>query len=171
MSESERQSASGPAFSQEALERYQKILERYPVKRAALMPVLWLAQEQFGWLSPEVQSYVARLMDLPLIWVEGVTSFYTMYYTRRMGRHHLELCTNLSCQLRGADQVLAAISRRLGIKPGETSDDMAFSLDRAECLGACEAAPVLQLSGGEYIGDLDVEKAMDLLDELEKGDG
>ena len=141
---SEQGHAEDVAFSGAALKEYKDILGRYDQRRAALMPVLWLAQREFGWLSPQVQHYVADLMELPVAWVEGVVSFYTMYYRRPMGEHHLQVCTNLSCQLRGADELLSALSERLGIGPGETTACEKFSLDRAECLGSCGTAPLIQ---------------------------
>ena len=158
--------ASAPSFSAEAMAEYEAILAHYPVRRAALMGVLWLAQREFGWLSPEVQAYVARLMDIPLGWLEGVVSFYSMYYTRPMGRHHIQVCTNLSCRLRGADAIVSAIRRRLGIKPGETTRDMRFSLDTVECLASCDTAPMLQL-GDRYVENLDVPSTLELIGRLE----
>ena len=157
-------------FSAEALAEYERILTHYPQRRAALMPVLWLAQREFGWLSTEVQAYVAKLMDLPVAWVEGAATFYTMYYKRPIGKHHLQICTNLSCQLRGADEVLSAVRRRLDIEPGETTSDMEFSLDRAECLGSCGTAPVLQLGSGSYFENLDVDGALALVEQLARGE-
>ena len=158
-----------PGFSAEAMAEYERILGRYPVPRAALMPVLWLAQKEFGWISPEVEAYIASLMELPRAWVEGVVSFYTMYYTRPMGRHHIQVCTNLSCRLRGADAIVSAVRRRLGIEPGETTADMGFSLDTVECLASCGTAPMLQL-GDRYVENLDVGAVLKLIDELEKED-
>lgn len=156
-----------PGFSAEAMAEYERILGRYPVPRAALMPVLWLAQREFGWISPEVEAYIASLMELPRAWVEGVVSFYTMYYTRPMGRHHIQICTNLSCRLRGADAIVSAARRRLGIEPGETTTDMGFSLDTVECLASCGTAPMLQL-GDRYVENLNVTAVLELIDELEK---
>ncbi|MEE8312054.1 MAG: NAD(P)H-dependent oxidoreductase subunit E [Candidatus Binatia bacterium] len=157
-------------FSDDALAEYERILTHYPQGRAALMPVLWLAQREFGWLSTEVQAYVAGLMELPVAWVEGAATFYTMYYKRAMGKHHLQICTNLSCQLRGADEILSAVRRRLDIEPGQTTSDKEFSLDRAECLGSCGTAPVLQLGSGSYVENLDVDRALALVERLAKGE-
>lgn len=158
-------------FDDEAIAEYERIIARYPQRRAALLPVLWLAQREFGWISEPVQAYVARLMALPVGWVEGVVTFYTMYYRRPMGEHHLQLCTNLSCRLRGADQVLSALRRRLDIEPGETSRDGKFSLDCVECLGSCGTAPVLQIGSGSFVENLDVEKTLSLVDDLAAGKG
>jgi len=162
--------ASAPvAFKPEAMAEYERIIARYPQRRAALMPVLWLAQREFGWISTDVQQYLATLMGLPLAWIEGVTSFYTMYYRRPMGRHHLQVCTNLSCRLRGADMVLSALRHRLDIGPGETTRDGAFSLDRAECLGSCGTAPVIQIGSGRFVESIDASGALQLVDRLAQG--
>ena len=157
------------AFNDAALAEYRAILTHYPQRRAALMPVLWLAQREFKWISRDVMAYVAELMELPIAWVEGAVTFYTMYYTRPMGQHHLQVCTNLSCRLRGADEVLSAIRRTLSIEPGETTADGKFSLDRAECLGSCGTAPVLQLGAGPFAESLTVDKALDLVARLASG--
>jgi len=158
------------AFGDAALAEYQEILARYPERRAALMPVLWLAQREFGWISPRVEDYVAGLMDLPRGWVEGVVSFYTMYWRRPMGRAHLQICTNLSCYLRGAEDIYGAVSRRLDIQAGEVTQDGKFSLERAECLGSCGTAPMLQLSNGRYYENLTVESVLELVGRLERGE-
>ena len=161
----------GPVeFSSDAMAEYERIVACYPQRRAALMPVLWLAQREFGWISVEAQAYVARLMELPVAWVEGVVSFYTMYYRRPMGRHHLQICTNVSCRLRGADLVLSALRHRLDIEPGETTRDGEFSLDRAECLGSCGTAPVVQIGSGAYVENVDVACALELVDRLARGE-
>ncbi|MFP6627115.1 MAG: NAD(P)H-dependent oxidoreductase subunit E [Deltaproteobacteria bacterium] len=154
------------AFSEQALAEYHEILTHYPVRRAALMPVLWLAQREFGWLSKDVQAYVAGLMELPMAWLESIVDFYTMYYTRPMGRHHIQVCTNLSCRLRGADNIVSALRRRLGVEPGEITADGKFSLDTVECLGSCGTAPMLQL-GSRFVENLSVKTTLELIDGLE----
>jgi NADH:ubiquinone oxidoreductase subunit E len=104
-------------FSTQALEEYERVLAQYPLKRAAIMPVLWIAQREFGYLSPEVQQYVADLMGFPLAWVSGVASFYTMYYKKPIGKYHIQVCTNVSCMLRGSDEIVRAVEERLGKRP------------------------------------------------------
>ena len=100
--------AESPRFSAATLAEYRELLPRYPTRRAALMPTLWLAQREFGWLSLPVLEYVAELMELPLAWVTSTASFYTMYWKEPKGRWHLQVCRNLSCQLRGASDVQLA---------------------------------------------------------------
>jgi NADH-quinone oxidoreductase E subunit len=157
-----------PRFSNAALSEYQIILARYPTRRAALMPVLWLAQREFGYLSLPVQHYVADLMELPLAWVASVVSFYTMYWTEQPARWHLQVCRNLSCALRGGLEVRDAIVGRLGIRHGERTADGHFSLEEVECLASCGTAPCLQINNAEYHENLTVETALALVERLAK---
>jgi NADH-quinone oxidoreductase E subunit len=155
-----------PAFSDAALQEYEAILARYPTRRAALMPTLWLAQREFGWLSLPAQEYVAELMELPLAWVTSAASFYTMYWKEPKGRWHLQVCRNLSCLLRGGGEVKAAIESRLGICHGERTADGRFSLEEVECLASCGTAPVVQVNNQEYHENLDVARALALVERL-----
>jgi NADH-quinone oxidoreductase E subunit len=152
-------------FSKSSLEAYERIVAKYPVKRAAIMPVLWLAQKEFGWLSAEVQQYVADLMGFPLAWVSGLASFYTMYYKKPVGRHHLQICTNVSCMLRGSDAIVRAIEDRLGITLGETTADGKFTLDEVECLASCGTAPMMQVND-DYLENLTPESTLEILERL-----
>lgn len=158
--------AAAPRFSDAALAEYRDILGRYPTRRAALMPTLWLAQREFGWLSVPVQEYVAELMELPLAWVTSVTSFYTMYWKERPGRWHLQLCRNLPCALRGAGELRALVHETLGIRNGEVTPDGRFSFEEVECLASCGTAPVLQINNGAYHENLDVDAVRALLARL-----
>ena len=158
--------AATPRFSEAALAEYRDILGRYPTRRAALMPTLWLAQREFGWLSTPVQEYVAQLMELPLAWVTSVASFYTMYWKEPVGRWHLQLCRNLPCALRGAGELRTLVRDTLGIGHGETTADGRFSFEEVECLASCGTAPVLQINNGAYHEGLDVEKVRTLLARL-----
>jgi len=155
-----------PRFSDAALAEYRALLSRYPTRRAALMPTLWLAQREFGWLSLPVQEYVAELMELPLAWVTSVASFYTMYWKEPKGRWHLQVCRNLSCQLRGATDVQRALESRLGIRDGERTADGRFSLEEVECLASCDTGPVLQVNNETYHERLDVKGALALVERL-----
>jgi NADH-quinone oxidoreductase E subunit len=157
---------SRPAFSEQALAEYRDILARYPERRAALMPTLWLAQREFGWLSEEGMAYVAELMELPLAWVTSVASFYTMYWKRPPGRWHLQLCRNLPCALRGSLEIQRAIEDRLGLRDGEKTADGRFSFEEVECLASCGTAPVLQINNGAYHETLDVPRALALIERL-----
>jgi NADH-quinone oxidoreductase E subunit len=155
-------------FSSSALEEYQRILGKYPVKRAAIMPVLWLAQREFGYLSVEVQQYVADLMGFPLAWLSGLASFYTMFYKKPIGRYHLQVCTNVSCMLRGSDDILRVIEDRLKVGLGETTADGKFSLDEVECLASCGTAPMMQVNE-DYHENLTPRGTLELIERLARG--
>jgi len=161
--------AEAPRFSDATLAEYRAILARYPERRAALMPTLWLAQRDFGWLSEPVLEYVAELSELPLAWVTSVASFYTMYWKRPPGRWHIQVCRNLACVLRGAQDIQAAIERRLGIRDGERTADGRFSLEEVECLASCGTAPVLQVNNETYYENLDLTGALALIERLAGG--
>ena len=152
-------------FSPVAKAKYEEYLTRYPIRRAAIMPTLWLAQEEFGWLSPDVMAYVAELLELPPAFVASVASFYTMYYKRPMGRHHVQVCTNLSCALRGADVIVDCLRTHLGIGVGETTGDGRFSLSEAECLGSCGTAPMMQVND-DYWENLTPERTLEIVERL-----
>lgn len=143
------------------------ILSRYPNKMAACIPVLHLAQEQNGWVSEEVIAWVAAALDLPSAHVLGVATFYSLFHTHPVGKHHVWVCRTLSCALNGADRILAHCEKRLGIKPGETTADGAVSLHTAECLASCGTAPMMQVDKEFHenlaLGDVDV-----ILDRLRK---
>jgi NADH-quinone oxidoreductase E subunit len=158
--------APAPCFSDAALTEYRGILACYPTRRAALMPTLWLAQREFGYLSVPVQEYVAQLLELPIAWVSSVVSFYTMYWTQPPARWHLQVCRNLSCALRGGLDVRDAIVARLGIRHGERTADGRFSLEEVECLASCGTAPCLQISNGEYHENLTVDGTLALIERL-----
>lgn len=153
------------AFSPETLAEYEAVLRRYPERRAALMPVLWLAQREFGYLSAEVMAYVAELLGLPPAWVASVASFYTMYYKRPMGRYHLQVCVSLPCALAGAERIQRCVERRLGIGVGDTTGDGRFSLSAVECLASCGTGPMMQVND-DYHENLDEARAVELVDRL-----
>jgi len=154
-------------FTPENQARLEEILKRYPPehRRAALLPALWLAQEQEGYLSPEAMECVARLLQLAPVHVLETASYYDMFRLRPGGRHDIRLCTNLSCSLLGAHRILHWLSRRLGIEPGETTRDGSVSLTPVQCLGSCEKAPMMQLDG-RVEGYLSEEKLAQVLSEL-----
>lgn len=155
-------------FSKPSRDHFAEILTRYPNKRAAIMPTLWLAQKEFGHLSTDVMTYVARLLELSPAFVASVASFYTMYYKRPMGTHHVQVCTNLSCALVGSGEILSCIEKRLGIRPGETTADGRFSLDEVECLASCGTAPMMQIND-DYWEGLTIEKTLEIIERLAAG--
>jgi NADH-quinone oxidoreductase subunit E len=153
------------AFSDAARRELEAIVSRYPGKEAAILPALHLAQREFGYVSDEAIVYVASLLGFTPARIEGVATFYTMYNRKPVGRYHVQICGNLSCSLLGAEHLIEHVSKRLGIKPGETTPDGKFTLTKVECLGSCGTAPVLQLND-DYHENLTEEKIDTLLDGL-----
>jgi len=156
-------------FTKEDLEQIEKIKAKFPEVKPATLPVLWVAQNRFGHVEPEVQRLVAKTLDLPEAHVHGVATFYTQYYKEKMGKYVLDVCTCLSCQLCGGYDILHHIEDKLGIKAGETTDDGMFSVQQVECLGACGYAPMLQVTNGKYVNNLTKEKVDGLIEALKKG--
>jgi NADH-quinone oxidoreductase E subunit len=154
-------------FSAQSKQRIEKAVAQYPQKQAALLPVLHIAQEQFGHLPDEVLELVAATLELAPAHVYGVITFYTMFHREQRGRHELMVCTNISCMLRGAYDILHHLERKLGIKPGETTPDGMFTLVEEECLAACANAPMM-ICGTDYFLDLTEKKIDVILDELRR---
>jgi NADH-quinone oxidoreductase subunit E len=142
-----------------------EILARYPVPKAALLPVLWEVQKRAGYVPLEAEAWVADRLGVSPAHVHGCVTFYTMFKQKPSGRYHIQVCTNLSCMLRGADELLSHLERRLGIRTGETTPDGRFSLVRVECLGSCGTAPMFQLND-DYHENLTLEAVDRLLESL-----
>ena len=140
----------GPAFeyTPENRRRFDEILKRYPADatRSAVLPALYLAQYQQGYITANVIRHIAELLKITRADVEDVVSFYTMFYTKPMGKFVLQVCRTLSCALNGAERVTEALQDTLGIKPGETDASGTFTLIEVECLGACDRAPVVMVN-------------------------
>jgi NADH-quinone oxidoreductase subunit E len=146
---------AGPIrFSDAQLAEARRLQALYPERQAALLPVLRMAQETFGHIAPEVEVYVGELFELSSAHVHEVVTFYTLFFQRPVGRHVVSVCHNLSCSLRGAEDVVAYLEERLGVAAGETTADGRVTLLRVECLCACEAAPMMQVDDA-YVGPLD----------------
>ncbi len=131
-----------------------EILRRYEQPKAAMLPLLWLVQQQQGYLSPEAEEWVGRLVGVARSHVREVVSFYNMFRTQPVGRRELRICTSLPCRLRGAEEVLKQIRQRLKIEPGETTPGREVTLTEVECLCACEIAPMGQLDEA-FVGPLE----------------
>ncbi|MDR5682847.1 MAG: NADH-quinone oxidoreductase subunit NuoE [Armatimonadota bacterium] len=123
---------------------------RYPIARSALVPALLRAQDELGWLPPEAMAEVAALLGLSVETVAEVASFYSLIFTEPVGRHVIQLCTNVSCMLAGSDAIRAHLEGRLGIRSGQTTADGRFTLRIAECLAACEEAPCMIVDRERY---------------------
>lgn len=141
-----RRDPAAPLFEGPYAERFDKIVSRYPNRRAALLPVLNLAHEVHGYLSPEDMDRVAQLLELAPADVRGVATFYTMYNKRPVGRYLVQVCTNVACNMCGADDVMAAFLERTGTEPGQTTEDGMFTVIEAECLGACGFPTAVQVN-------------------------
>jgi len=152
-------------FSEENLQKIEQVLKKYATKQAAVMPVLYIAQEQNGWISKEVMLETASVLEMTEEDVFGVATFYTMYHKKEMGKNHIQVCTNVSCMLRGGYQIYDAIKEKLGLDNGEVSPDKKFSLEEVECMGSCGTAPMIAVNE-DYFENLDKEKALQILDSL-----
>ena len=147
------------------LKKVEELRKRYPTSQALVLPVLWIVQEQHGYISEDAMKYVATLLNLPYGQILGVVTFYTMLNRKPVGKHHIEVCTNVSCMLRGSDKILEHIEKSLGIKVGETSPDMKWTLTEVQCMGSCGTAPMLAI-GDEYYENLTIEKVNKLINNL-----
>lgn len=154
------------ALSPETKNKISEVINRYPHKQAALIPVLHLIQNELGFIPEESEVWLAELLDLQPVRVKEVVTFYTMFLEKPIGRYHLQVCSNLSCTLAGANNILNYLMDILKIKPGETTADGRFTLTTVECLGACEHAPCMMVNY-DYYGQLTPEKIDEILDRLE----
>lgn len=150
-------------FSEEILAKIEQIIGLYEKKRAAIIPILNLAQELHGVIRPDVEAFVAQRLEISLAEVREVVSFYTLLRIKPVGKCHIQICTNVACGLSGAKNVLKKACDKLGIKPGQVTEDGQFSLEEVECLGACELAPVAQVNDDRYVGNLDENKVEQLI--------
>ncbi len=152
-------------FTRENLAEFEDILQRYPVKRAALLPTLHLVQEQHGWVPAEAEHYVSGLLDVPVVDVREVLTFYSLFHRRPPGRHHIRVCMSLSCWLRGASRLKKRLREKLPLSEEGVSSDGAFSWEVVpDCMGACEIAPMIQLDK-DYHGNLSEENLDRLLEQ------
>ena len=147
-------------------EKIEALFDRYPERRGALLPAIYLVQEESGWVSGEQAAELAELFEIAPVDVWEVLTFYNMFYTEPQGRHHVYVCTNLPCSLRGARSLLRELESHLGVRAGGTTDDGRVTLGHEECLGSCGTSPVLRIDG-QYHEDVDAPRARRLVDELE----
>jgi NADH-quinone oxidoreductase E subunit len=145
-----------------------RILAKYPDKRSAVMPLMYLAQEAYGYMSQQAMDDVAAVLDLDPTHVLSLAGFYTLYYEKPVGKYVLEICNDLPCALRGADEFVEMASRKLGIPVEGTTGDGLFTLKTVMCLAACDKAPMLQCNL-QYVENLDEAKFDDLIEQLRAG--
>lgn len=152
-------------FSEENTIKIAGIVKKYPHAEAAVMPVLYIAQEQNGWISQEVMNEVALVLAMPVEDVLGVATFYTMYNKKPMGKYHIQVCTNVSCMLRGGYEIWDNVKQKLNIENHGVTTDQKFSLEEVECMGSCGTAPMIAVNE-DYFENLTADKAKEILDSL-----
>ena len=162
-----RASGTPFAFTEAESRRIEGLLRRYPTKRAALLPVLWIVQERLRWVPSEAVAEVARVLELSEAYVDGVLTFYTMYSLHPIGKFDLQFCTSISCHLNGADALLEHCEKKLGIHVGETTEDGRFTITEVECIAGCDRAPSMQVND-EYHEPMTPRKLDELLERLGK---
>ena len=155
-----------PEFSALTKKSLDEVIARYPKKEAALLPILHLVQQDVGFISSAEEKQVADLLEINPIQVREVVTFYTMYNRQPVGKYHIQVCSNLTCSLLGAQTLVDYLKEKLGIDLGETSADKRFTLTTVECLGACEHAPCMMINY-DYYGNLDQNRIDEILDKLE----
>ncbi|HEY5983971.1 MAG TPA: NAD(P)H-dependent oxidoreductase subunit E [Anaerolineales bacterium] len=149
------------------------ILAKYPPehKRSAVMPLLYLAQRDGGYVTREAMSEIAQLLEISVTDVSGVIGFYTLYHDKQEGKYRMQVCTDLPCALRGADEFLETLCRNLGIRVGETTDDGLITLEEVKCLAACDKAPMFQMQSSndiEYHENMTVDRTLELIQTLKR---
>ena len=151
-----------PEFSEQTKKRIKEVISRYPRKEASLLPVLHLTQQEFGYIPAEAERSVAKMLGIKPIRVREAVTFYTMLHRQKLGKYHIQVCSNLSCSLLGAEKLIDYLKEKLKIEPGQTTADGRFTLSTVECLGACEEAPCMQINF-DYFGNLDKKKIDSIL--------
>ncbi len=154
-------------FKKETLEEFEAIAKRYPLRRAALLPALWLAQREFGWISTDAMVAVSELVGCSPMQVMEVAEFYTMYQKKKPGQYHLQVCQTISCLLNGSEEIKKVIEKKLDLKPGETTPDGKFSYQPVECLASCHTGPCMQVND-DYHENLTPQSTEKLIEELRK---
>jgi NADH-quinone oxidoreductase subunit E len=156
-------------LSESLLKKFDQLIARYPLKRSALVPLLMYAQDEVGCVSEEVIAEVAQRVEVRPIEVVEVVGYYSMLHRKPLGKYNVQVCTNISCMLRGADEMYEHVCKKLGIKHKQTTPDGLFSLEEVECLGACCGAPAMQVNY-DFYENLTPEKFDSLIDELKKNE-
>ena len=143
----------------------EKIVAKYDKKNAAVLPLLHLAQDKINLVTPEAEAWVSKWTEVPVVHVHEVVTFYSMYHQKPVGKHHIRFCTTTSCVLMGGENVLNHLKKKVGIQNGQTTPDGKISLEEAECLCACEIAPMMQVND-KYYGPLTEKKVDEIIDGL-----
>lgn len=163
MKATEPKASYEPVFTGERLKALEAVMARYPTKRAALLPALWMVQKARGWISDEAMREVAELLDLTPAYVKGVVTFYTMYHQHPVGKYFIQVCTTTPCNLCGAEEVLAAFLQHTGCgELGQTSPDGKYTVVEVECLGACGFATAV-LIDEDFLENVSADKVPEIL--------
>lgn len=157
------------AFNAEIESRFKKLTAKYETLRSALLPTLYLAQEQFGYLSPDVMTYVAKRLDVPPAHVFEAVTFYVLFKKKDMGKFCLQVCNNITCTLMGSEKLIQVVKEELGLSLNGVSEDKMFSLVPVQCLGSCDTAPVVQVND-DYFEKLNPETFRAVLKKLKAGE-
>jgi NADH-quinone oxidoreductase E subunit len=152
-------------FSKSIEKEFQELLLKYPSKKSALIPALYIVQREMGYVKPEGLEYVAKLLGMSPAQIMVVASFYTMLFLKPVGKNVLWVCHNLSCNLCGAEDVIQHLEKSLGVRTGETTADGLFTLLRQECLASCDTAPVMQVND-DYEENLTLKRVDEIIDKL-----
>ena len=152
-------------FTEENIKRIETAREKYPTALAAIMDTIYIAQEQNGFISNEVMEEIANVLGVDKVNVLSVVTFYTMYHTKPVGQYHVQVCTNVSCMLRGAYEIWDGIKDKLGLDHMKVSPDGKFSIEEVECMGACGYAPMIAVNE-DFYENLNKEKVFEILDSL-----
>ncbi|HEY0079056.1 MAG TPA: NADH-quinone oxidoreductase subunit NuoE [Pyrinomonadaceae bacterium] len=155
-------------FSPEVEAEVDGHLAKYPVKRSAILPLMFIVQRERGYLDPPGVAYLADRLGVRITDIWEVATFYSMINTKPVGKYHLQVCRTLSCKIRGAGAIAERCASKLGIKPGETTPDGLFTLSEVECLGSCGTAPMMQI-GFDYYEDLTPDKVDEIIDRCQSG--
>jgi NADH-quinone oxidoreductase E subunit len=154
-------------FSEQELAEFEALKKRYEKPQAILLPVLWKIQEKQGWIDDKAMAFAAEICDCPKSHVMGVVSFYTMFFEKPMGRHHISVCTNVSCMLRGGEGIYNAVKEKLGCGHMERTADGMFSLEEVECMGACGGAPMMAV-GDTFFEGISSEDALSIINAIKQ---
>ncbi len=152
-------------LSSSAEAKVKELITRYPSKKSAVMPALYIAQEELGWISPDAVEWVAARLDLPTSHVFEVASFYTMYYKRPVGKFHIQICRTISCHILGAPKLVKRLKERFGVTAGEITSDGMWSYEEVECLGSCGTAPMCQIND-RFFENLTDERLDEILNQI-----
>lgn len=154
-------------LSKDGLEFVKKELKRYETPRSAIIPSLYLAQkENGGWISPDVVKHLSDVMTIPMSQINEVLTFYTMFNKKPVGKHHIQICCNITCAMKGGHELVDNLCDKLGVSDGEMTKDGRFTISRVECLGSCDTAPVLQINIDDYTENITPQKLDQMISEL-----